>query len=185
MELQKSEKGRVGRALEKAALAFRKWRMGPDELRADVLSRHAPDLERAKREIYDTSLPGLWSWKHFRCGWKAELGSPELSRKERRIFAKELIVQLCGELSKEEPGKESQFKAMVLFCGLEAHGLHKKIGMFAAMVISEHLKWTSATEWPHYEEAIRLARKWGWKDDVAELKGRLREWESGLTRVSA
>jgi hypothetical protein len=182
MELQKPETGLGRRALEKAAAVFSRFRKDPETIRTEVLAKHGPRLEAAKTKIFDVEgTTGVWSWKHFGWGWEAELGSPALSRKERAVFAKELIDALALELSKVGvDAKERQEHAAVLFHGAKVYGILGKISDDAAKAIFTELHVRVGTEWPPFAEARVLARKRGWKEEAHEMAEKRKEFERDL-----
>jgi len=173
--------------MEKAADVFGRFRKDPETIRTAVLAKHGPLLESAKKEIFDVeSTTGLWSWKHFRCGWTSELGRPEVSRSDRPAFARELIEALALDLGKAGvDAKQRQEHAAALLHGAKEYGIRGEISEVAAKAIYSELHARVGTAWPRYAEAKELAKKRGWKDEALEMDRKQREFDSGLVYLGS
>jgi hypothetical protein len=184
MELQKSERGYARRAFDKAVMAFSGFKKDPEVIRTGVLAKHGPLLETAKREIFDTKGVGSWSWQHFRRGWK--LGEPEVAKKDRSVFARELIEQVAAGFAKTSVDQYERHKqAVTLFYGVEEYGIQKEISDAAARVIFKELLADGAPIWPSYDYARSLAKKRGWKTEAREVAGKKKAFEAGLTYLGS
>jgi hypothetical protein len=174
--------------VEKAARVFSRFRRDPESIREKVLAKHGPLLETAKREISGIEgTQGVWSWKHFRCGWASGLGRPEVARRDRCVFARELIEQLALELSKAgmESAEKRQGQAATLFYGAKAYGIQRKMSDAAARAVYTELHTRVSTAWPRYAEARELARKRGWEAEARTMAEKQKAFEKGLVYLGS